>query len=193
MINLININKSYDNKLVLDNINLEINKFDKIGIIGKSGSGKTTLLNIILHLVKYDSGNIIQDDNIKYSAVFQDDTLIESMDAISNIALIHNDLKDITKQSIVDNLEMLGLKSNINKPISEYSGGMKRRVAIIRALLADYDLIVLDEPLKGLDKNTKMNTLLYIIDKTKDKTVIYVSHDIEELNKLKVNKIIEIK
>ena len=193
MINLKNIIKSYNNNIVLNNFNLKINKLDKIGIIGVSGCGKTTLLNILLDLIKYDSGNITKDNDIKYSVVFQDDSLIETMDAISNIALIHNDLKDITKDTIIESLKCVGLNVNINKPVSEYSGGMKRRVAIVRALLAEYDLIVFDEPLKGLDKDTKQLTLNYIKNQVKDKTVIYITHDIKELDELAVNKVIELR
>ena len=193
MINLKNITKSYNNNIVLNNFNLNINKLDKIGIIGVSGCGKTTLLNILLDLIKYDSGNITKDNDIKYSVVFQDDSLIETMDAISNIALIHNDLKDITKDTIIESLKCVGLNVNINKPVSEYSGGMKRRVAIVRALLAEYDLIVFDEPLKGLDKDTKQLTLNYIKNQVKDKTVIYITHDIKELDELAVNKVIELR
>lgn len=72
----------------------------------------------------------------------------------------------------------------------ELSGGMRRRVAILRALFAEYDFLILDEPLKGLDEETKQKTAVYILEKTQGKTVLVVTHDEEEAKLLRAEKIV---
>ena len=86
----------------------------------------------------------------------------------------------MTDAKILEYLRRIGLGEDVKKPVQEYSGGMKRRVAILRALLADFDLLIMDEPLKGLDDATKMDVINLIKELTKEKTVIMTTHDDSE-------------
>ena len=103
--------------------------------MGKSGLGKTTLLRILMGLEKYDAGSIEGMENKKISAVFQEDRLCENLSAVTNVAIVCE--KNVTLQEIRKELENIGLSGSTEKPVKELSGGMKRRVAIIRSIMAD--------------------------------------------------------
>lgn len=169
--------KEYDGLKVLDGISLEIPDGSSVCIMGESGSGKTTLMRIIMGLEKADSGSIYGVPD-KISAVFQENRLCDSFSSLVNIRIA-------TKKSdreIIGCLTALGLgeKKQYSKPVGKLSGGMRRRVAIARALLFDAPLIIFDEPFKGLDAQTKSNVINFILQSTAGKTLIFVTHSIEE-------------
>ena len=118
-------------------------------IMGPSGAGKTTLLRIVLGLEKPDRGTISGLENCRFSAVFQEDRLLENESAQANLRFVLGAGFDLKEAQAL--LEELGLGSAGDKPVREWSGGMRRRLALARALLAPYDLLVLDEPFTGLD------------------------------------------
>ena len=128
-----------------------------------------------------DKGYIEGLENKKVSMVFQEDRLCNDLNAITNIRIIcgkkNNGPKGITDSRIYDELEKAGLKGNEKYPVRELSGGMRRRIAIVRALMADYDILILDEPFAGLDWENKKRMADYIKEKSKGKTVILVTHD----------------
>ncbi len=175
MMVLKNICKSYDGKEVLKNISFSVNSGDRVYIMGKSGVGKTTLIRLLLGLESPDSGHL---DGVpeKKAVVFQEDRLCPELSAITNISLACPNKKG----EIIRILTSLGLSDSMNKPVCELSGGMKRRVAIARALMSDYDIILLDEPLKGLDAGTKSKACDVINRMTAGKTLILVTHDRED-------------
>lgn len=193
MIYIENLNKSYRDEVVLDNYSLEIEKNSLTCILGQSGKGKTTLLRILMGLETADSGSIRGLENSMKSAVFQEDRLCEGLNMYSNILLPHIQ-KDtnISLDKIKNGISALQLDGNETKLVSELSGGMKRRVAILRALLCPYDVLFLDEPFKGLDGDTKAKTMDYFMSETKGKTVILITHDEYEVQYLKPNKIINL-
>jgi len=149
--------------------------------MGPSGCGKTTLLNILIGFIQKDSGEI-SDIPAKKSAVFQEDRLCESFNAVSNVRLVCK--KNISNDEIRQNLGEIGLSESLDRPVSELSGGMRRRVAIVRAVLADADIIFMDEPFKGLDDTTKAGVIEYVLCKTRGKTVIIVTHSMDEARAL---------
>ena len=152
-ITLKNISKSFGDKSVLSDLNtfFEIGKISVI--MGESGCGKTTLINIIMGLEKADSGEISGVPE-SISAVFQEDCLSENFSAVSNLRAVTG--KKVAKETITELLLSFGLNDkDINSPVNRLSGGMKRRVAIARALIAESGLIIMDEPFKGLDEETK--------------------------------------
>lgn len=169
--------KEYDGLKVLDGISLEIPDGSSVCIMGESGSGKTTLMRIIMGLEKADSGSIhgVPD---KISAVFQEDRLCDSFSSLVNIRIAAKK----SDREIIGCLTALGLgeKKQYSKPVGKLSGGMRRRVAIARALLFDAPLIIFDEPFKGLDAQTKSNVINFILQSTAGKTLIFVTHSIEE-------------
>jgi NitT/TauT family transport system ATP-binding protein len=189
MIILENINKSYNGRKVLDNFSAKISLGEVTCIMAPSGMGKTTLLRIMMGLEVADSGKIAGMDGLRVSAVFQEDRLCESLDPVSNIKLVNDKL---TKAEILEALGAFGLEKSEYQRTSELSGGMKRRVAILRALLAEYDILLLDEPFKGLDKDTKSTVILEILKRTKGKTIVFVTHDQTEIEEMCTQNIINI-
>ncbi len=182
-----NISKRFDSIEVLKNLNLTIPHGQITCILGSSGIGKTTLLNILLGLIRADSGDVEGLEGKKIVAVFQEDRLVENLSSIKNVQLACS--KKTTRKDLIDDFARVGLEGFEDKPVSELSGGMKRRVAIIRAVFVDSDVIVMDEPFKGLDVKLKSKVIEYIRDKTRGKTVIIVTHSLEEVEELKANKV----
>lgn len=181
-INIRNLTKKYGKKEIFKNFSLEIETGKVTALMGKSGFGKTTLIRILMGLEKYDEGKIKGLENQKISTVFQEDRLCENLSAITNISIVCE--KETSIREISVELEKIGLKESQNKPVKTLSGGMKRRVAIIRCIMAKSDIIIFDEPLKGLDEITKKNVIRYLKEKIRGKTVIIVTHDIEEARQL---------
>ena len=181
-INIRNLTKKYGKKEIFKNFSLEIETGKVTALMGKSGFGKTTLIRILMGLEKYDEGKITGLENQKISTVFQEDRLCENLSAITNISIVCE--KETSIREISVELEKIGLKESQNKPVKTLSGGLKRRVAIIRCIMAKSDIIIFDEPLKGLDEITKKNVIRYLKEKIRGKTVIIVTHDIEEARQL---------
>ncbi len=169
--------KSYGEKQVLSHLSHRFPAGKTTCVMGPSGCGKTTLLNLLLGLEPPDSGELSGLDGLRKSAVFQEDRLCENMSAASNLRLVNPALsrKDAEKM-----LCALGLADGLKQPVREFSGGMKRRVAILRALAAEYGVLLADEPFKGLDEATKQKTMEYFREKTRDKTVVLVTHEESE-------------
>lgn len=178
-IELKNITKTFDGKAVLNNFSLNINDCENIAVMGESGSGKTTLLNIIAGLISADYGKVLGLEGKKLAFVFQEDRLAENFTVYRNIKLACGN--NVTVKNIEAALVETGLEKEIlTAKVSTLSGGMKRRVSIIRALLCDSDILLLDEPTKGLDEQNKRIVTDYILRNSKNKTVIWVTHDEEE-------------
>lgn len=177
-----NIKKSFCNKKVLNNINIHFAENKIHCIIGSSGCGKTTLLNIILGIEDADSGYIEGVKGRKISAVFQEDRLCDGFSAKANVRLVCNNR--ISDEEIFCNFKQVDLE-DANKPVSQFSGGMRRRVAIVRAIMAGGDILIMDEPFKGLDEKTKIMVINYVKKCSVGKTVIITTHNIEEVEMLK--------
>jgi ABC-type nitrate/sulfonate/bicarbonate transport system, ATPase component len=180
------ISKSFGNKTVFYHLNLTINSGEIRCIMAPSGAGKTTLLRILMGLEDIDSGSISGQKGKRFSAVFQEERLCEYMTAIENIRLV---TPCLSVKTVWQELDRLGLKDCANQIVSELSGGMRRRVSILRALLAEYDILCLDEPFKGLDNTCKEQVLKYVKQRTTGKTVLFVTHDEEEVLQLGAKKI----
>ncbi len=174
-----NLSKYFGKKRGFDEISFEIELCNITAIMAPSGYGKTTLLKCIAGLLKPSSGDMINVPE-KISFVFQDDRLLEDFSVVSNIKFV---TKKYDEKRALDILSRLDLKDLQSTPVKQLSGGMKRRVAIARALCADYDLLILDEPLKGLDNELRDRTIDFIKEYNKEKTVIVVTHDIYEAEK----------
>ena len=172
-----NVSKRFDEKQVLQDFSHTFREGSFTCIMGPSGGGKTTLLNLLTGFISPDRGPI---DGLpeRIAVVFQEDRLCEDFSALTNIRMVTG--KKLSDEMIRRELEELGLSGSIDQPVDELSGGMKRRVAIVRAILYDADLILFDEASKGLDEERKKQVLDYIRRKTAGKTVIYITHDPEE-------------
>lgn len=172
-----NVSKSFGSKKVLQNLNLTIEPGKISCIMAPSGAGKTTLLRILMGLEEADSGCITGLEGKRFSAVFQEERLCEYMTAVENIRLV---TPGLDAGSVVQEMDRFGLGDCCAQPVSQLSGGMRRRVSILRALLAAYDVLCLDEPFKGLDDARKEQTLAYVKQKAAGRTVLFVTHDEKE-------------
>jgi len=172
--------KSYNEKVVLSDLNYVFKEGSFTCIMGESGVGKTTLLGILMGIVSADFGSVSGLDGKKISAVFQENRLCENITAWLNVKLVTGPDSTHSEKDIEHAFEIIGLEAKDKRTIDKYSGGMKRRVAILRALMADYDVLILDEPLKGLDAETYTKTAELIKSESKGKTVIFVTHDKRE-------------
>ena len=184
------LTKRYREKEIFDGASFFIESEKTTAIMGKSGIGKTTLIKILMGLEKYDSGNIEGLKGKKVAAVFQEDRLCENLSPVTNVLIVCE--KRITAERIRGELAEIGLGDSADKPVRELSGGMKRRVAIVRSIMADSDILILDEPFKGLDQETKNRVIDYLKKRIEGKTVILVTHDIGEA-KIFNSNIIDIK
>lgn len=180
------IRKSFGDKKVLDGFNALIKENKLTCIMGPSGCGKTTLLQILMGLEPQDQGTISGMPE-KKSAVFQEDRLCESFNAVSNVRMVCG--KGIKDSVIAAHLQSIGIM-DLTQPVREFSGGMKRRVAIVRAILAKSDILFLDEPFKGLDDDTKNLVMAYVSENARNRTVILVTHSLEEATALNCDMIL---
>ncbi|MFR4582648.1 ATP-binding cassette domain-containing protein [Clostridium cadaveris] len=180
-----NISKKYNDKVVLDSFNNVFKEKYISFIIGTSGVGKTTLIRILMNLDKVDSGEIIGINDKKISAVFQENSLCENLSVLSNLKLV---CKNINYLEVEKALDALDLNDCINKRVRELSGGMKRRVAILRALLYDFDLLIMDEPFNGLDVTTKFKVMDFVISKLENKSAIIITHAMDDIEYFKKHK-----
>ncbi|NLA32411.1 MAG: ABC transporter ATP-binding protein, partial [Mollicutes bacterium] len=188
MLQLSKISKTYIKQTVLKDINLIFNKNEKVMIVGPSGSGKTTLLNVIFKLDKPSSGDILfKNKNIlkinsnlyhtKIGFILQSYELIDDLNVLENIYLaqILNGKKDKSKVKSI--IGKVGLEHVAYNKINTLSGGEKQRVAIARALVNEPDIILADEPTGSLDSSTSKEIMELIINLTKNKLLIMVTHN----------------
>ena len=166
--------KAYDGEPVLEDVSFTAGP-GVTCVMGPSGEGKTTLLRIILGLEKPDSGSVEGLDGVRLSAVFQEDRLLPGRTAPENLRFVLGAAYDPAAAKSL--LQELGLEDTESKPVREFSGGMRRRTALARALIAPFDLLVLDEPFTGLDMDSRRRCVEAIRARTAGKTVLLVTHD----------------
>lgn len=173
MIKLDSVSKSFDGKTVIDRFSYEFEQDKMYALTGDSGIGKTTLLNLLCGIYVPDSGNITSDKKISFGCVFQDDRLFEEQSSVKNIK-IATKIKD--EKYIRAELSSLLPADELDKPVKELSGGMRRRVCIVRAVLSNTDVLLLDEPFAGLDENNIKIAMDYILSGRKNRTIVMTSH-----------------
>ena len=192
MLELKNICKQFNGKVVLAGINLAIENGEIVSMLGESGSGKTTLINIILGLIPMDSGTIIYNGrdiskvSMKergFNIVFQDYALFPNLNAYKNIVYgLQNQPELVSEGELEDFIDFLELQPHLAKRIDQLSGGQKQRVALARTLATKPKILLLDEPLSALDgviKETIKDKIKALTRKYKLTTII-VTHDPEE-------------
>ena len=177
-----NICKSFKDVEVLKDFNLNVDEGEHIAIMGKSGKGKTTVLNIIMGFELPDSGEMEIPNEM--STVFQENRLCEDFCASSNVCLLKGN-KSLAKEIF----DKLGIDST--QKVNTMSGGQKRRVALARCLSRTAKLYIFDEALKGLDEKTKAVAMTVIKEYTCGRSVLFVTHDINEARDF-ADRIVEI-
>ena len=202
MIKIINLFKSFGGNKVLDGINLELPSGQITVVIGKSGVGKSVLLKHIVGLIKPDSGQILVDGQdiallsgsglrefkLRIAVLFQGGALFDSLNVYENIAFPLREKTKLPEHEIArrvrERLAQMSLTSEVETKLpDELSGGMKKRVALARAMIQEPEIMFFDEPVTGLDP-PMTNTVFHLISKTHEEhgyTALMVSHDIPEV------------
>lgn len=167
-----NLTKSFDSKEIIKGLSQTYEYGNTYYLRGKSGSGKTTFFRLLAGLETPDNGQIEYNPREKgVSYLFQEDRLCEDYSAVKNVALVVGD-EDKAREELLCVLE----KEDIEKPCSQLSGGMKRRVALVRALYSHKGIVLLDEPFTGMDDSTRKIVEGYIEKRKKGKCIIIATH-----------------
>lgn len=185
---IMNLTKTYEGHEVLHDLNLFLKDGNVYALMGPSGCGKTTLLHILLGMLKADGGTMEGIDGKTFSAVFQENRLFEFLTASENVTVVQKNGQN--QEEIRDILKEILPEDALDKKIGEYSGGMKRRVAIARAMLAESDVILMDEPLTGLDEATRDQVIAFILKYRKKRTLIFSTHQEKEVELFRAEKIL---
>lgn len=186
-VKLSDISKQYNNEMILKNFSMKFIKNKITVLLGPSGCGKTTLLNIISGIDKNYSGEVLL--NVKeVSYIFQEYRLIPWLTVYENVDFVLKSYmeKDERNKVIIKYLKLVNLYEHKNKYPGELSGGMQRRVAIARAFAYKSELLLMDEPFVGLDKELKQKIIKEFLQlwKYDKRTIILVTHDMDEANKM---------
>ncbi len=173
-----NLRKSYDGRVVLDSLSHAFPHGTVTCVTGRSGCGKTTLLRLIAGLETPDGGRVDGVPEGGVAMVFQEDRLPPQLDAADCLRCV---LKrtPMREARIAEALAALDLAAG--QPVREFSGGMRRRVALARALLFPSALVLLDEPFKGLDADTRKRAVDFTLPLLAGRTTLLVTHDAEDI------------
>ena len=188
MITFENVSFGYKRGInVLSGFTLEVPDSGRVCLFGKSGCGKSTVLRLAMGLAKPGSGRITGTEGLAVSTVFQEDRLIPWKTVLENVALFA-DGTERAAAAPADRaayyLRALGLGDVLQSFPDELSGGMKRRVALARALAHNFDMLVLDEPFTGLDEAAKRNAIELVSRETAGKMLLLATHDLLEAEAL---------
>ncbi len=173
-----NLSKSFGEKIVFDNLSLDIPDNKTTFIMGESGCGKTTLLRILAGLDKDFSGEISKESDF-ISCVFQEPRLFDSITVRQNLEIVQKG----ASLSAYEILALIELDGEENNYPNSLSGGMKMRLSLARALYYNADIFLMDEPFSALDENMKNRLVPRVFELLRGKTVIIISHDCDEAKK----------
>ena len=200
------VSKAYGEQQVLKDWSFTFEPGAHYCLMAPSGGGKTTLLRLINRTVQMNEGTI-EGVPSRIGMVFQEDRLCDAYDTITNVMITMRNPKDRTEGGITDGQTINGISKTeavnmvreealhilpeecLSKPVSELSGGMKRRCAILRAMLSEADMIIMDEPFTGLDEENRRRTAAYILERLHGRTLVVTTHreeDVELLSAVKV-------
>ena len=181
MITIDRLTLSYGSQQVLKDCSLRVETGSRVALMGPSGCGKTSLINVIAGLLTPDSGKVSVNGKVSY--VFQEPALFPWLTAMDNINVVLSDGPE-TLPRAEQLLEAVGLSDCRDKYPHQLSGGQKQRIAICRALAYGGDILLLDEPLKGLDADTRDQVSALLRQEWTGKTLLLVTHDPSEAESL---------
>ena len=178
VIELQNICKAYDGTPVLRGVSLALRPGAPVCVTGRSGIGKTTLLRLMLGLEQPDSGTVSVRKGTRFAAVFQENRLIAHFSAADNVRFVCPKANMPDDAALAEAFAAVGLtRQEMEKPVSELSGGQQRRTALLRALLAPADAVLLDEPFTGLDTEARRAAAAYIRNMCADRALLCITHE----------------
>jgi ABC-2 type transport system ATP-binding protein len=194
-----NITKRFNDKLVLDNVSFNIKKGEVFGLLGPNGAGKSTLINLMVGLLKLDKGQVLIGSNDitkepiktkeRIGLVPQEIALFESLNAKENLEYwggLYGLRGKLLKERIDEAIEISALKDHLKSPVKKYSGGMKRRLNIAAAMMHHPEVLIMDEPTVGVDPQSR-NHIFEVVKKMNKEyatSIIYTSHYMEEVELL---------
>lgn len=190
-----NITKVIDQERILDCLNLKIKKEEIYGLLGVNGAGKTTMIKLLFHIIKPTEGSIqilgttVDENNYeifsKVGSIIETPVFYKQLSGKENL-IIHCDYNNIKYDNIEEVLELVGLKDEKSKKVKNYSLGMKQRLGIARAIIHEPELLILDEPINGLDPKgiLEIRNILIELNRKKHTTILMSSHIIGELQRI---------
>ena len=194
MIDVKEVSLTLQKNQILKNINVHFEQGKIHGLIGRNGSGKTMLMKCICGFVKPTKGTVIVDGKrIGKDCDFPENTgiiietpgFIQYYSGLKNLKLLADLKGKITADNIKNSMRQVGLDPDLKRPVRKYSLGMRQRLGLAQAIMEDPDLLILDEPMNGLDKDGVKDMRQYLLDlKEKGKTILIASHSAEDIDVL---------
>lgn len=191
IISVNNVTKKFRENTVLDNVSLEIEQGSVTGLVGRNGSGKTVLMKCILGLVTPTSGTITVrgkqvgkdidiPDNV--GVIIETPGFLPNFSAYNNLMQLAKIRRKIGKAEVRAAIEKVGLNPDDKKHVGKFSLGMRQRLGLAQAIMENPDLLILDEPMNGLDKDGVCDMRQYLLDlKSQGKTILIASHSAEDI------------
>jgi thiamine transport system ATP-binding protein len=198
MLALTDITLNYEGRTILNNASLSVARGEIVSLVGPSGSGKTTLLRVIAGLEQPSQGTVVIDNKLMtgipthkrdVGLVFQDNQLFPHLCVFDNIAYslrVKRVSKALQIEKVNEMLSLIGLEDLARRDVGQLSGGEAKRIAVARALVADPFILLLDEPLTGLDAELRDRLLedMGALLRARRTTVVHVTHDHNEATRL---------
>ena len=178
------VEKGYGELRVLEGVTARFEPLRAHVLMGPSGAGKTTLLRLLAGLERPDSGEVVRGSDVRLGMTFQEDRLCENLTATANIRLPRPRLSGGALERFLacerEAMAACGLPIDA-RPVRELSGGQRRRVAILRCVLAEANTLLFDEPLKGMDEKTVASVMGFVAPLVAERTVLWTTHDERDL------------
>lgn len=169
------LTKKFNDITLFSDINVTFFEGETVCVMAPSGAGKTTLIQLLLGFSKPDSGRIDGAETARFACVFQEDRLVPQLTAAQNLKFACGALSDTV---LADAFCAVGLGEETRaKPVALLSGGEQRRVALLRGMLAPADIVLLDEPFKGLDDAQRAAAAAFVLAQKRGRTVLCITHD----------------
>ncbi|MBD5553801.1 MAG: ATP-binding cassette domain-containing protein [Roseburia sp.] len=194
IINIENVGLVLDKTTILDDVCMEMEQGKIYGLIGRNGSGKTMLMKCICGFVKPTHGKITVRNQVvgkeidfpeNMGILIENPGFIPHYSGIKNLKMLAELNRKINRQQIEETIRFVGLDPQMKRHVQKYSLGMKQRLGIAQAIMEDPDILILDEPMNGLDKEGVADMRTLFLDlKKKGKTIIIASHNAEDIDKL---------
>ena len=188
------VSKSYKKVKVLDDVSLEVNEGEIVGIIGRNGSGKTMLLKVISGLVRHDSGTVNVNSNIigvkkdfpdSIGVIIENPGFISYLSGFRNLKNLASIKRIISDDEIKKAMINVGLDPDDKKRVGKYSLGMRQRLGLAQAIMENPNFLILDEPMNGLDKDGVKDMRQYLLNlKEQGKAILIASHSAEDIDVL---------
>ena len=192
MITISNLDLTLRKNRILNNVNIEFERGRIHGLIGRNGSGKTMLMKCICGFVKPTSGEITvggkrigrdRDFPENVGIIIETPGFIPYYSGLKNLKLLADLRGKISKATVCKTMEQVGLDPNLKRHVRKYSLGMRQRLGLAQAIMEDPELLILDEPMNGLDKDGVKDMRQYLLDlKSKGKTILIASHSAEDID-----------